>query len=205
MNYPYSLPKLEYAYNALEPHIDAKTMEIHYTKHHQAYIDNLNKAVERYPALYSVQLEELLAGLIDLPQDIQLAVRNHGGGHWNHTFFWTVLTRDSKKKPVGKIEQAIVKTFGSFDAFKEQFSAHAKTVFGSGWAWLCVDQKGTLSVSATPNQDCPIMKDLTPLLGLDVWEHAYYLKYQNKRPDYIESWWNVVNWDMVEKYYQETL
>lgn len=204
MNYPYFLPALSYQYDSLEPYIDSRTMEIHYTKHHQAYIDNLNKAIEGYKHLYNVDLGELLIGLKDLPADIQTAVRNHGGGHYNHSFFWRVMS-DKPSKPSGDILKEIIATFGSFEQFQEKFNAAAKSVFGSGWAWLVLDQNKKLQVIATPNQDCPIMQGMMPILGLDVWEHAYYLKYQNKRPDYIASWWHVVNWPAVEENYQLAL
>jgi Fe-Mn family superoxide dismutase len=202
MKYPYSLPQLKYSYDALEPHIDAQTMEIHYTKHHQAYIDNLNKALEQYPDLQQKSLDDLLMNLESIPEAIRAVVRNHGGGHYNHTHFWTYLSPQGGKQPRGVLADVIARDFGSFDAFKEEFNAKARTVFGSGWAWLCVNHNGKLVVIATPNQDSPISQGLSPILGLDVWEHAYYLKYQNKRPDYITAWWHVVNWDQVEKNYR---
>lgn len=206
---PFSLPKLPYAHDALEPHIDAKTMEIHHTKHHQAYIDKLNAAVagtewEKMP------VEELITQIEKLPKDKQTAVRNHGGGHANHTFFWQILSPQGGGKPSGKLAEAIDAAFGSFDEFTKTFTEAATLRFGSGWAWLVV-QDGKLAVCSTANQDSPLMGKAvagcegTPLLGLDVWEHAYYLKYQNKRPDYIGAFWNVVFWKAVETRYAEAL
>jgi Fe-Mn family superoxide dismutase len=195
---PFKLPPLPYAYDALEPHIDAKTMEIHHTKHHQAYIDNANAALEKHPDLASKSVEELLGNLNAVPEDIRPVIRNHGGGHANHTLFWTVLKKDAGK-PSGDVAAAIDKAFGSFDTFKTQFETAAKSRFGSGWAWLSVKKDGGLTVTSTPNQDSPLSEGLTPILGLDVWEHAYYHKYQNKRPDYVAAFWNVVNWDEVAR------
>ena len=204
---PYTLPKLPYAYDALEPYIDRQTMEIHHNKHHQAYINNLNAALEKYPALQEKTLDALLMELATLPEDIQTAVRNNGGGHLNHTLFWEWMTVPAKTEalpePKGKSGDAIKQTFGDFAKFQELFNAAAKTVFGSGWAWLVVDKEGKLQIITTHNQDAPIMKGQHPILGLDVWEHAYYLKYQNRRPDYITAWWHVVNWDRVEAMYRE--
>lgn len=200
MNYPFSLPALPYAYDALEPYIDAQTMMIHHTKHHQAYIDNLNKAIESYPHLHTVIIQELLTGLDDLPPDIITAVRNHGGGHWNHSFFWKIM-KPGGSEPHGKILESIVKTFGSFAEFQEQFNAAAKKVFGSGWAWLSVDMSGNLVITSSVNQDSPISSHLWPVMGIDVWEHAYYLKYQNRRPDYIGAWWHVLDWEQIERNY----
>ncbi|QDT53679.1 Superoxide dismutase [Mn] [Caulifigura coniformis] len=194
----YELPKLPYAYNALEPHIDAKTMEIHHTKHHQAYINNVNKALEGHADLAAKPIDELMKGLASVPEAIRTAVRNNGGGHSNHTLFWTVIGPNGGGKPTGELATAIDSTFGSFDAFKEKFNAAATTRFGSGWAWLSVD-KGKLVVESSANQDTPFSEGRTPILGLDVWEHAYYLNYQNKRPDYIAAFWNVVNWAEVAK------
>ena len=199
----YTLPKLDYAYDALEPFIDARTMEIHYTKHHQAYITNLNAALEKHPEL-KLSLEEMLADLTKVPQDIRGAVQNNGGGHYNHSFFWPLLKVNNGQTPKGALNDAINKTFGSFDAFKEQFSNAAKTRFGSGWAWLIVTKDKTLKVLSTANQDTPLTEG-KPILGLDVWEHAYYLNYQNRRPDYVSAFFNVVNWDVVEKLYKEAL
>ena len=199
----YTLPTLNYAYDALEPFIDARTMEIHYTKHHQAYITNLNAALEKHPEL-KLSLEEMLADLTKVPQDIRGAVQNNGGGHYNHSFFWPLLKVNNGQTPKGALNDAINKTFGSFDAFKEQFSNAAKTRFGSGWAWLIVTKDKTLKVLSTANQDTPLTEG-KPILGLDVWEHAYYLNYQNRRPDYVSAFFNVVNWDVVEKLYKEAL
>ncbi|HKW14529.1 MAG TPA: superoxide dismutase [Candidatus Krumholzibacteria bacterium] len=195
---PFKLPPLPYAYDALEPHIDARTMEIHHTKHHQAYIDNANAALEKHPELGNKSAEELLGNLNAVPEDIRTVIRNHGGGHANHSLFWTVLKKDGGK-PGADVAAAIDKAFGSFDAFKAQFETAAKSRFGSGWAWLSVKKDGALTVTSTPNQDSPLSEGLTPILGLDVWEHAYYLKYQNKRPDYVAAFWNVVNWDEVAR------
>lgn len=197
----FELPKLPYAYDALEPYIDKMTMEIHYTKHHNAYVTNLNKAVDG-TELEGKTLEELFA----MASKVPAAVRNNGGGHWNHSLFWTLMKQNGGGKPTGKVSDAINSTFGNFDEFKNKFSTAAATRFGSGWAWLVV-QNGKLVVSSTPNQDNPLMDVAevkgTPILGLDVWEHAYYLKYQNRRPEYIENWWNVVNWDKVNELYSK--
>lgn len=191
----YTLPKLEYAYNALEPFIDAKTMEIHYTKHHQAYITNLNAALDKHPEL-NLSLEEMLSDLKKVPEDIRGAVQNNGGGHFNHSFFWPLLKVNHGQAPTGELLKAINDTFGSFDAFKETFSNAAKTRFGSGWAWLIVDKQKKLKVMSTANQDTPLAEG-TPILGLDVWEHAYYLNYQNRRPDYVSAFFSIVDWDKV--------
>ena len=192
----HELPKLPYAYDALEPHIDAQTMEIHHTKHHQGYVTKLNAALEKAPDLQKTSLEELLRGIATVPEAIRTAVRNNGGGHANHTLFWQVMAPKGGGEPSGKLGDAISKTFGGFAAFQEQFTAAATTRFGSGWAWLVL-LNGKLAIESTANQDSPIMEGKTPVLGLDVWEHAYYLKYQNRRPDYLTAWWNVVNWDKV--------
>jgi Fe-Mn family superoxide dismutase len=192
---PHTLPSLPYALNALEPHIDAKTMEIHHGKHHQAYIDNLNKALETQPQLASKTIEDLLAGAGSIPDASRQAIINNGGGHANHTLFWQLIGPGKGGKPGGDLAKAIDQTFGGFDKFKEQFGGAAKTRFGSGWAWLALNKQGKLEIFSTQNQDSPLMTGHKPVLGLDVWEHAYYLKYQNRRPDYIEAWWNVVNWD----------
>lgn len=194
----HELPKLPYAHNALEPHIDARTMEIHHGKHHQAYINNLNAALEKHPALAAKKVEELIADLKSVPEDIRTVVRNNGGGHANHSAFWNWLKPGGGGAPSGQVASAIQGAFGSFDAFKEQFAKAATTRFGSGWAWLSVSG-GKLSVESTANQDSPLMEGRTPILGLDVWEHAYYLLYQNRRPDYIAAFWNVVNWDEVAR------
>ena len=191
----FSLPALPYAHDALEPHIDTATMEIHHGKHHNAYVTNLNKALESAPELAGKTIEELLANnLAIVPDAIKGAVRNNGGGHYNHSLFWTILGPGAGGTPTGKLAEAIDATFGSFDAFKEKFAAAATTRFGSGWAWLSKTADGKLEISSTPNQDNPFMEGKHPIIGLDVWEHAYYLKYQNRRPDYIGSWWNLVNW-----------
>jgi Fe-Mn family superoxide dismutase len=192
----HELPPLPYAKDALEPHIDALTMEIHHGKHHQAYINNLNRALEAHPDLAVRPVEDLLADLRSVPDGIRPAVRNNGGGHANHSLFWTSMGPGKGGTPTGALGDAISTTFGSFEAFQEKFAAAAATRFGSGWAWL-VKNGGALEVMSTPNQDSPLMEGKTPLLGLDVWEHAYYLKYQNRRPDYVAAWWNVVDWDAV--------
>jgi superoxide dismutase, Fe-Mn family len=192
----HQLPSLPYAFDALEPHIDAQTMQIHHGKHHQAYINNLNTALEAHPDLQAKSVEDLIKDLNALPEAIRTAVRNNGGGHANHSLFWTLMAPNAGGAPTGKAADAIAGTFGSFDAFKEQFAKAATTRFGSGWAWL-VSSSGKLAIESTANQDSPIMEGKKPILGLDVWEHAYYLKYQNRRPDYIAAFWNVVNWDTV--------
>lgn len=194
---PFELPSLPYAHGALEPYIDQRTMEIHHGKHHQAYTTNLNKALEDHASLQSKSIKELLRGISDLPEGIQGAVRNNGGGFANHNLFWTVLSPTGGGSPTGALGAAIDSTFGSFEDFKTKFSAAAATRFGSGWGWLVVDSGGTLQVYSTANQDSPYMKGHTPILGLDVWEHAYYLNYQNRRPDYVAAFWNVVNWEQV--------
>ena len=191
----FTLPALPYPHDALEPHIDKQTMEIHHGKHHQAYINNANAALEKYPNLQSKTAEELIADLSMVPDDIRTAIRNNAGGHSNHSFFWTVMGPNAGGTPKGDVADAINKKFGSFDNFKAEFAKAATTRFGSGWAWLCVDGKGELTVTSTANQDSPISDKLKPILGLDVWEHAYYLKYQNRRPDYVTAFWSVVNWD----------
>ncbi|MGL4820965.1 MAG: superoxide dismutase [Bacilli bacterium] len=196
----HTLPALPYAENALEPHIDAQTMNIHHTKHHNTYITNLNAALEGHEALAALSVEELIADLNAVPEAIRGAVRNNAGGHANHSLFWTLLSPNGGGAPTGELAAAIDAKFGSLDAFKEAFTKAALTRFGSGWAWLVVNN-GELEVTSTPNQDSPIMEGQTPLLGLDVWEHAYYLNYQNRRPDYIGAFWNVVNWDKVAELY----
>lgn len=193
---PHTLPALPYVLNALEPHIDAKTMEIHHGKHHQAYITNLNNALAGNAALEAKTIEELIADLDAVPEAIRTAVRNNGGGHANHSLFWITIGPGKGGAPTGALASAIDSAFGSFDAFKEAFAKAATTRFGSGWAWLS-QKDGKLTVSSLPNQDSPIMEGATPLLGLDVWEHAYYLNYQNRRPDYIAAFWNIVDWDAV--------
>jgi Fe-Mn family superoxide dismutase len=197
----FELPKLNYSYDSLEPYIDSRTMEIHYTKHHATYVNKLNEALEKHPELMNKDLEDLLKDLDNIPSDIRTTVRNNGGGHYNHTLFWSIMGPNGSRKPIGKLAQRIDEVFGSFDKFKLEFSDSALNRFGSGWAWLVLDKYGHLSIISTPNQDNPIMIGLYPILGIDVWEHAYYLKYQNRRAEYIESWWNVVNWEEVEKHY----
>ncbi|HVN15704.1 MAG TPA: superoxide dismutase [Anaerolineales bacterium] len=192
----YELPKLPYAYDALEPHIDARTMEIHHTKHHNAYITNLNGALEKHPELASKPLESLLGDLNAVPEDVRMVVRNHGGGTWNHSMFWEIMGPKKGGAPKGDLAKAIDASFKSFDAFKEEFTKAANGRFGSGWAWLVKKGSG-LAVVSTPNQDNPFSDGFTPILGIDVWEHAYYLHYQNRRADYVAAWWNVVNWDAV--------
>lgn len=201
MSYPYKLPDLPYAQDALEPSIDARTMGIHHDKHHAGYVNNLNKALEGHADLQKKDLYELLADLDSVPADIRSAVRNNGGGHANHSLFWKVMKPGAGGVPSGKLAEAINSAFGSFDAFKEQFAKAGATQFGSGWAWLSVNGEGGLVVSSTPNQDNPVSAGLIPILGLDVWEHAYYLKYQNLRGNYITAWWEVVNWDAVGSNY----
>ncbi len=196
----YKLPELPYAFDALEPYIDAKTMEIHHGKHHATYVSNVNAALEPQSELQKKSIGELVADLNKVPEGIRTAVRNNGGGHYNHSLFWAVMKKGGGGEPKGDLAQAIKSTFGSFGGFKEKFSGAAKTRFGSGWAWLYLSG-GKLVVGSTPNQDSPLMEGGTPILGLDVWEHAYYLKYQNRRPEYIEAWWNLVNWDRVAENY----
>jgi Fe-Mn family superoxide dismutase len=194
----FTLPSLPYAHDALEPHIDKMTMEIHHGKHHQAYVTNLNKALESAPALANLSLEELLANnCAAVPEAIRTAVRNNGGGHWNHSLFWNLMGPNAGGAPAGNISAAINASFGGFDAFKEKFAAAGVGRFGSGWAWLIKDGS-SVAITSTPNQDTPIMEGKKVVLGLDVWEHAYYLKYQNRRPDYIGAWWSAVNWQAVE-------
>lgn len=200
----HSLPNLKYEYNALEPHIDEQTMVIHHTKHHQAYVNNLNAALEKHPEVESSNLEQLLKNLDKLPADIQTAVRNNGGGHFNHTLFWDILEPNKGGKPTGKLLAAIERDFETFDKFKDQFNNAAKSRFGSGWAWLVVTADNKLVVVSTANQDTPLDAG-TPVLALDVWEHAYYLKYQNRRPDYVEAFWNVIDWDVVAKRFEQAL
>ena len=193
---PFTLPPLPYAYDALEPHIDAKTMEIHHTKHHQAYVNNLNAAIEKAPELRSKSIDDLMKSINTVPEAVRTAVRNNGGGHWNHSMFWELMAPKSGGEPSGKLADGIKASFGDFAKFKEQFAAAAAARFGSGWVWLVTDG-GKLSITSTPNQDNPLMDGKKAILGLDVWEHAYYLKYQNRRPEYVTAWWNVVNWGKV--------
>ncbi|MBP8949892.1 MAG: superoxide dismutase [Candidatus Promineofilum sp.] len=197
----FELPPLSYSEDALEPHIDARTMSIHHDKHHAAYTNNLNSALEGHADLAGKSIEALLGDLNAVPEAIRTAVRNNGGGYANHNLFWEIMAPGGSSQPSGELATAITDTFGSFAAFKEQFAKAATTRFGSGWAWLYVGQDGQLAVGSTPNQDTPLMEGNTPILGLDVWEHAYYLNYQNRRPDYISAWWNVVNWDAVAQKY----
>jgi len=197
----FSLPKLPYSFDALEPFIDAKTMEIHYTKHHQAYLDKLYTAVSQVPDLENSSIEELLTSLPAVPEEVRTAVRNNGGGYYNHTLFWNMMAPPSSTKMSGTLKSFFDTSFGGVEDFKKKFAAEAVGRFGSGWVWLIKDHQGKYSIQSTPNQDSPLMEnpDITLLLGLDVWEHAYYLKYQNRRPEYIEAWWNIVNWHEVER------
>jgi superoxide dismutase, Fe-Mn family len=194
----FTLPSLPYDFAALEPHIDAKTMEIHHGKHHQTYVNNLNAAIEKAPELANKSLDELMRNANTLPEAVRTAIRNNGGGHWNHSMFWQIMGPKAGGEPGGKLGAAIKSAFGDFAKFREQFSAAGVGRFGSGWAWL-INSGGKLSITSTPNQDNPLMEGQKAVMGLDVWEHAYYLKYQNRRPDYINAWWNVVNWKEVEK------
>jgi len=203
----HELPELPYGYDALEPHIDATTMEIHHSKHHNTYVTKLNAALEKHPELADKPVEELISNIGSLPSDIQTPVRNNGGGHANHTLFWQVMSPNGGGEPSGALADAITKTWGDFASFQEAFKNTALGRFGSGWAWLIVDAGGNLKLTDTLNQDSPLMQDTakapgTPILGIDVWEHAYYLKYQNRRPDYVDAWWNVVNWDEVARRYE---
>ena len=199
------LPPLGFAYNALEPNVDARTMEIHHTKHHQTYITKLNAALEKEPSLKTKSLEQLLSSIKTLPESVKSDIRNHGGGHWNHSFFWTVIGPD-KNAPSEKLLAAIHKDFGNIESFKDQFERKSVGIFGSGWGWLVKDAKGKLSIISTPNQDNPLMDiaetNAKPILGVDVWEHAYYLNYQNRRPDYLKAFWNIVNWQKVSELYE---
>jgi Fe-Mn family superoxide dismutase len=198
----YELPPLPYPKDALEPHIDAQTMEIHHDKHHAAYVNTVNKAIAGKPELEKKTVEELISNLDAIPADIRTVVRNHGGGHANHSLFWKIMASKAGGAPTGKLAEDIKAAFGGFDAFKEKFEAAGVGRFGSGWAWLVVNKTGKLEITSTANQDNPLMEGLKPVLGCDVWEHAYYLKYQNRRPDYLKAWWNVVNWAEVDKCYQ---
>ena len=198
----HSLPSLPYDFGALEPHIDAKTMEIHHGKHHQTYVTKLNEALEKAPELAGKSLDDLMRGINDVPEAVRTAVRNNGGGHWNHSKFWTWMAPDGGGEPGGELGSAINDAFGGLDKFKEQWGAAGAGRFGSGWVWLLNDG-GKLSITSTPNQDNPLMEGKNAILGLDVWEHAYYLRYQNKRPDYITAWWNVVNWEAVSEAFGE--
>ncbi len=200
---PFELPALPYAYTALEPHIDEQTMRIHHDKHHGAYVTNLNKALESSPNLVGKAIHELLRGLDTVPENVRTAVRNNGGGHYNHTMFWDIMKPGGPKAPGGDLEKTLTSTFGSVDKFKEAVNAAGLGRFGSGWAWLILDKAGKLAVVSTPNQDNPLMDGHRILLGVDVWEHAYYLKYQNRRADYLQAWWNVVNWSEVANRYEK--
>lgn len=203
MAYPHKLPELGFDYDALEPHIDARTMEIHHSKHHNGYTNKLNAALEEHESLHSYSAEALLRGLPALPDSVQGAVRNNGGGYHNHSLFWETLKPGGSSSPGGELASEIDKAFGSLDAFKDTFSSAAAGQFGSGWGWLVVDPFGNLAVTSTANQDSPLIQGSTPILGVDVWEHAYYLHYQNRRPDYLKAFWNVVNWDVVGAKYKE--
>jgi len=197
----FTLPALPYDFAALEPSIDARTMEIHHDKHHAGYVNNLNAALEKAPELQSKSLDDLLQNLDSVPESIRTAVRNNAGGHWNHSMFWEIMSPKGGGEPTGKLADAIKKSFGDFATFQTQFADAAGKRFGSGWAWLIKDG-GNLSITSTPNQDTPVMEKKHPILGVDVWEHAYYLKYQNKRPDYVKAWWNVVNWPEVGRRFE---
>lgn len=201
-NMVFKLPELKYSYNALEPHIDALTMETHHSKHHKAYVDNLNKALEGHAKSQEMDIEEILKSLTELPEEIRTAVRNNGGGHYNHTLFWEFMSPDGGGKPEGELANKIDEDLGGFDKFKEDFKKAALGQFGSGWAWL-VQNNGRLEIVSTPNQDNPISQGKIPILGIDVWEHAYYLKYKNLRGDYVDAWWNVVNWKKVEEIFNK--
>jgi len=199
----FTLPPLPYDFAALEPHIDAKTMEIHHGKHHQTYVNNLNAAIEKAPELAKKSLDDLMRNAGKLPEAVRTAIRNNGGGHWNHSMFWQIMAAKTGGEPGGNLGKAINSAFGDFAKFREQFSAAGVGRFGSGWAWL-INNGGKLSITSTPNQDNPLMDGQKAIMGLDVWEHAYYLKYQNRRPDYITAWWNVVNWKEVEKRFSQS-
>ncbi len=200
---PFTLPELPYAYDALEPHIDTETMRIHHDKHHAAYVNNANKALAGHPDLAKMSVWELVAHLDEVPEEIRTALRNNAGGHANHSLFWLMMKPDGGGEPTGELAEEIKETFGSFDDFKKEFTAAAMKVFGSGWAWLSITPDGEMVIETSPNQDSPLMNGGQPLLALDVWEHAYYLKNQNRRPEYIDAWWNVVNWDYVAGKYAE--
>lgn len=200
---PHELPPLPYDYNALEPYIDEQTMRLHHDKHHAAYVNNLNAALEKYPELQSKSAEELIRDLNSVPEDIRTAVRNNGGGHVNHSMFWLIMKPNGGGPPTGPIAEAINQTFGSFEAFKQQFNDAGMKRFGSGWVWLIRTAGGQLQVTSTPNQDNPMMEGNYPIMGNDVWEHAYYLKYQNRRNEYLEAWWNVVNWDEINRRFEQ--
>jgi Fe-Mn family superoxide dismutase len=198
---PHTLPELDYSYDALEPFIDARTMELHHSKHHQGYVDKLNKALEDLPEFQSMPIEDLMSSLERVPSSLRAPVQNHGGGHANHTLFWKVIGPNASGEPDGALADNIERTFGGFANFKQLFTSAAMTRFGSGWAWLSLDDTGGLVIETTPNQDCPLSHGHKPILALDVWEHAYYLKYQNRRAEYVDGWWNVVNWANVSKWH----
>ena len=201
----HEVPPLPYDYKALEPHIDEQTMRIHHDKHHGAYVTNLNAALEKHPELQQKSAEDLIRGINSVPEDIRTAVRNNGGGHVNHTMFWQIMGAGKGGAATGAVGDAIKASFGSFDSFKEQFAKACIGLFGSGWGWLVADRSGALTIESTPNQDSPLMEGRQPILGCDVWEHAYYLKYQNRRPDYVSAWWNVVNWSDVTSRYDRAM
>jgi len=196
---PFELPKLPYDYNALEPYMDAKTVEIHHDKHHAAYTNKFNAALEKYPQYFEQTIEDILSHLSEIPEDIRTAVRNHGGGYYHHNLWWEQLTLNPEGKPTGQLEKVINDTFGDYEVLRNQMTTTAMNQFGSGWAWLSCKKDGGLVVHATPNQDSPLSEDLTPLLTIDVWEHAYYLKYMNKRDEFVQNFWNLINWSVVEK------
>lgn len=204
-NRPFELPPLPYDYDALEPYIDAETMRFHHDKHHASYTKNLNEAVNQYPELATKNAEDLLRDLDRIPEDIRTTVRNNGGGYVNHKMFWEIMSPDGGGEPTGAIAEAITSTFGSFDAFKEEFNTAGATQFGSGWAWLVLDSNGELKVMSMPNQDSPLMEGMYPIMGNDVWEHAYYLTYRNQRGEYLKQWWNVVNWEEINRRYEQAL
>lgn len=201
----FNLPALPYSFDALEPYIDARTVEIHYTKHHTAYLNNLNGALEKYPELFEKDIETLLSHLNDVPEDIRAAVRNNGGGFYNHNLYWRVMSGYKGGEPTGKLADAIRMNFGSIATFKQEFEKAGMSRFGSGWAWLSLRNDGGLAITSTPNQDTPLADNLYPLIGVDVWEHAYYLKYQNRRAEYLSNWWNVVNWEEVANRFAERI
>lgn len=202
----FELPSLEYSFDALEPFIDATTMELHHDKHHATYVNKLNEALAKFPDLQSEKLEDLLRGIESVPEEIRQAVINHGGGHFNHSYFWKILSKSGSKEPVGKLKVEVIKSFGDFANFKTEFTKQATSLFGSGWTWLSASMDGSdLSINNFSNQETPYLKNRKPVLGLDVWEHAYYLKYQNRRPEYIEAFWNIVDWDKVEALFGENL
>lgn len=202
----FELPSLEYSFDALEPFVDATTMELHHDKHHATYVNKLNEALVKFPDLQSKKLEDLLRGIESVPEEIRQAVINHGGGHFNHSYFWKLLSKSGSKEPVGKLKVEMIKSFGDFSNFKTEFTKQATSLFGSGWTWLSASMDGSdLSINNFSNQETPYLKNRKPVLGLDVWEHAYYLKYQNRRPEYIEAFWNIVDWDKVEELFGENL